>query len=592
MDRDTILGKLPAFTGNYELIAPDQSIGDIIAEVLDAHAYFSTDYNKIALCFDQDNVKEVCDKLFSFCKKNFVYDEQDEDNQATMSPAAMLTFGKVDCKNYAGFCGGILDGLNRLTDRKINWCYRFASYKPFDSDPHHVFIVVNPGSNEIWIDPTPGSNKRQPIWQIDKKIKAMALHRVSGVGNSVAAIRQPQTVGIVVTPNVNIDNLNFDGTGKYKNAFGPHLALSAYADFENSSGTDFNSLADQINSNITSGPNPGHSVTPDFVKWVFDNVIRSWNFYYEGGVQPGYNADGILPATYPRPVFTDDHRLIFSPDVALDDYRNAEIHILTAWLQDIVNNNAEVPWPVKPREVKEFSQGRKGDNFLGQTRREHTSLFDWVKMITLSGPRNAFLGLVGLNVFGMATKLKHALFNYDGTPDDGYYKLQDKWESLGGKFDALVNTVNDGAKKNAILGNSNTIGVVPAVPAWLVTASAIIAAIMPLVKSLLTAKQQKTGIDYNINAATGLPYPEAPIHDTSNNPLSMLTQNPVLMIGLAGGILYFSTRKKKVTGLGNPLTIALIAGGALLLLNKKSSVAIEPAEIIDNPIDTPQINVR
>jgi hypothetical protein len=82
------------------------------------------------------------------------------------------------------FIGGILDALNRK-GKNINWCYRFASYKFTDKLPHHVFVVINPGSSqEIWIDPVlPSYNeKKQYFYKVDRKPKNMALVQVSGIG--------------------------------------------------------------------------------------------------------------------------------------------------------------------------------------------------------------------------------------------------------------------------------------------------------------------------------------------------------------------------------------------------------------------------
>jgi hypothetical protein len=89
----------------------------------------------------------------------------------------------LDCKSYSLFIGGILDSLNRK-GKKIKWCYRFASYRFMDKLPHHVFIVINPGKNEIWVDPVlPSYNeKKQYFYKVDRKPKNMALIQVSGIG--------------------------------------------------------------------------------------------------------------------------------------------------------------------------------------------------------------------------------------------------------------------------------------------------------------------------------------------------------------------------------------------------------------------------
>lgn len=72
-----------------------------------------------------------------------------------------------------------------------------------------------------------------------------------------------------------------------------------------------------------------------------------------------------------------------------------------------------------------------------------------VKKIALAVPRNSFLGLVKLNVFGLATKLKAAVAKNKKA-------VTDKWLKLGGKPEALLKEIERGAKKKAILGGKKT----------------------------------------------------------------------------------------------------------------------------------------
>lgn len=98
-------------------------------------------------------------------------------------------------------------------------------------------------------------------------------------------------------------------------------------------------------------------------------------------------------------------------------------------------------------------------------------------------PRMAYLSLVFLNV-RLATKLHRAIYNEDGTYTKYKESIKKLWQDrLGGDWTKLENTINKGWKKRAVKG----IGAAPAVPAWLVTASAIIAAITPLLESILKA---------------------------------------------------------------------------------------------------------
>lgn len=489
MTKEILLSKLPQYRDEWLLINPDQTVKDIVHEVLEAHDEFAPYYDKIALCFDGKNTKEICDNLYAFLKQNIKYKEETEDWQTSALPTGILTRGYGDCKHYSGFSGGVLDALNRK-GYGINWKYRFASYKPFDSSPHHVFIVVNDNGKEIWIDPTPNANNLKPIWQTDKKIKAgnMALHRnISGL-----EVDDEENMFVVGKANLTLtpftgDNLNFDGTGSYANVFSPYLGLSSYRDYGGDRDLNRQQIADQLNQMIASGPMPGHTVTGDFVAWVYDQSIRSWNFYYPGGVAPGYSAANRLPATWPRLFITDDGRLNLTNETPLDDYRNAPIHLLTAWAQDLINQYDPSPYPVKPQHLKEFSQGLRGDfntRNLFTEARGHSFLKDvgnalvdslkFVKdgVLKIAGsiPRNAFLALVGLNAFNFA-------HNFQNKIDGGEWdEIAKKWKSLGGNPDKLFNTIQDGKDKPAILGSTgNTIGEPATVSTFLAAAAPIIA---------------------------------------------------------------------------------------------------------------------
>lgn len=183
ISKETLLGSLPPYQNKKILLVKDQTVHHIINEVLQGHKDFAKDYDKIALFFDSENIDDLSDQLFRFCKENLEYIEESEDEQTVLSPAAMLTRGHCDCKGYSSFIGGILDALNRQ-GMKIDWCYRFASYNVFNDLPHHVFIVVKDPGGEIWIDPTPGSNKKTPVWYIDKKVKTMPLYKISGTNTT------------------------------------------------------------------------------------------------------------------------------------------------------------------------------------------------------------------------------------------------------------------------------------------------------------------------------------------------------------------------------------------------------------------------
>lgn len=176
MFRDLLLTKLPAFNNKSVLIYDSQDTNDIIVTLLKAHKIYATDYDKICVYFWKGTIKNTCNYIWDFLKNNVKYKIEPDTRQTVKSPSAILSTGIYrngynDCKHYSQFAGGILSALCRR-GKKINWCYRFANYKMFNTVPHHVFIVVNHLDNEIWIDAVLNSfnNKKSYINKIDKKV--------------------------------------------------------------------------------------------------------------------------------------------------------------------------------------------------------------------------------------------------------------------------------------------------------------------------------------------------------------------------------------------------------------------------------------
>jgi hypothetical protein len=181
---NNIYSKLTPFQGRQDIIINDQSVGDIMQNLLKTHNVYKSEYDKIAGNFERNGTENTARGIYNFIKTNIPYKIESDNRQLLKSPSAILyTANSIgsDCKNYSLFTGGILDALNRR-GKRINWCYRFASYKMNDKLPHHVFVVINPGtSNEIWVDAVlPQFNyKKQYNYKVDKN--PMALISMAGL---------------------------------------------------------------------------------------------------------------------------------------------------------------------------------------------------------------------------------------------------------------------------------------------------------------------------------------------------------------------------------------------------------------------------
>jgi len=177
MNVNVLMGQLAPFQNRREMLESDQSTGDIIQAILDAHKKHAGDYAKISSFFNAGSTRDTARKIFNFLKGNVKYIIEPGSKQTVKSPSAILAQGYGDCKHYSLFAGGILQNLG------IPFNYRFASYRVFNKEPQHVFVVVNPGTkNEIWIDPVLNKFDYKKAYTYATDRKPMALYSISGVG--------------------------------------------------------------------------------------------------------------------------------------------------------------------------------------------------------------------------------------------------------------------------------------------------------------------------------------------------------------------------------------------------------------------------
>lgn len=181
-----------------------------------------------------------------------------------------------------------------------------------------------------------------------------------------------------------------------------------------------------------------------------------------------------------------------------------------------------------------------------------------VKKVTLAPVRGAFLGLVALNVRGLATKINTLI-------SKGDKDIKDFWLKLGGKYDKLIDAVNSGKGKKALFGkgkgvnganqteyDEEGIGAVT-----LATATAAIAAAAPAllaISKLFNKKGVPEGEGDVITneeaakttpiAADGQPFKA---DDDENESTFNFKPSPMLIGGAiaAAGLIYFLTKKKR-----------------------------------------------
>lgn len=209
MSPNLLLQYLPPFTGRREVLKIDQSVPDIIKEILQAHSKYGKHYQLIYPYFAGENAKETARNVFNFLKKHSDYVIEKDSLQTIKTPAAILAtaskkFGGNDCKNLSLFSAGILEAYRQATGQNFDIAFRFAGYN--GNDISHVFTVITDNGKEIWIDPVLNKfNDRDyiPTRYKDKKIENMALVGLSGIdpyqNNKAIFDNKPQPV-----PGVNL----------------------------------------------------------------------------------------------------------------------------------------------------------------------------------------------------------------------------------------------------------------------------------------------------------------------------------------------------------------------------------------------------
>jgi hypothetical protein len=368
---EQLLSVLPPFNHKSILIETSQGVPDIIREVLEAHKYFSADYNTIWDFFYSNSTEKICKKLFQFCKDNLTYKVESEARQTTKSPSAIIATADLgnDCKHYAGFIGGCLSAIVRNTGRDINWKYRFASYDLFETDPGHVFIVVNDGANEFWVDPVLDSfnKKLVPTYYTDKKIKGMPLYRMSGfsentdndffraagitgfqnsIGWTVETSAGYTTSGATIVPVVGSKTFGSD-----------FLGLSRYGTPTN---TDLNVLRDQLQAVIDKGGKQRYTLPVSLVEKVLRDNVQNWNFYFANGTSPiarNWQNDPELK-NWLMLTITEDGRLTFDRDEE-PPHNDPRIHKLVDWANYLVQTFSDKPYIVLIDHLKRLGKGWK-----------------------------------------------------------------------------------------------------------------------------------------------------------------------------------------------------------------------------------------
>jgi hypothetical protein len=205
--------------GEPVMLVNRQVVKDIMRYMPPAAERFRPYYDRIYSFFEGDTADEVAENIFDFLKDQMGYVEEDDDAQWLCNPMELIERGVCDCKGYALFTAGIIDAMNRNSGRgEIPWCFRFVPSAILGTKIGHVFVVLYPGEDEIWIDPVLSTFNEKPFYLVredryvseDRKVAGLQIDtRGTMVGSAEQTILdelEQYALGMTDAVNVSIGN--------------------------------------------------------------------------------------------------------------------------------------------------------------------------------------------------------------------------------------------------------------------------------------------------------------------------------------------------------------------------------------------------
>lgn len=461
--RHQIASTLPYYGIETNLVE-DQDSSDIIVFLKKNHKQNQKDYDNIAIDFWQGNAGDTAKYLFDFCKKNIAYKIEPKERQTVKTPGAIIHEGVGDCKHYSSFINGIIDALYRK-GYPVTCMYRFVSDDP-GTDVHHVFAVIKDGSGrEYWADPVVNTFNKRPIFYNTKNVH-MPLKQISGTS----------AIG-----NCRIGNDGFVYIALPQHRMGAiNDARNYKAQYAKDAGPRNNWTVAQYNDQIAKmaairqkeGKGVSHDQAWGAQMFMDDDLSKELAALTKktGGVQmyPGMIQVDVGPGghIYSHPVASK------TPTTPMPTVANTTV----VW-ELLPALHPGGPWYAWVNKYPPKQGVAKVVDKVVEAGR------DVVLKVSLAPARNAFLGLLDLNAFNLATRM------YDGWGAHREDMMRVWMNNLGGSGSQLISSINNGLKHSSAPTHrvSNTIGVVS------------VAAMMALAASIIAALSQFMGKDPGAN---------------------------------------------------------------------------------------------
>lgn len=168
--------------GTTVMLVKRQDVKDIMRHMPGTAEAFRPYYDRIYSFFEAGTMDEVAENIWDFLKDQMVYEEEDDDAQWLCNPKELIERGVCDCKGYALFSSGIIDAMNRNSGGgEIPWCFRFVPSMIFGTKIGHVFVVIDPGGSEVWLDPVLSTFDQKPFYRVSEDRYVSEGRKVAGL---------------------------------------------------------------------------------------------------------------------------------------------------------------------------------------------------------------------------------------------------------------------------------------------------------------------------------------------------------------------------------------------------------------------------
>lgn len=434
--------------------------------------------------FKGSDNKETAYNIWKFLRQHIFYQKDDENFQLVRLPSRFIAEKKGDCKSYS-LCAAALLANNNLP---VNFIY--ASYNRFNRTPSHVYVsTTDNNGNKIIVDGVWKffNSEKKPQYKI---IEPMEVQTLSGLNGGIGRHKRKRRFRNFFK--------KFGKMFKKGLQFQKMLALApSRRAFRTLVAMNMFGLAKKLHSLQVKAPDALKKFWVKGLGGKYPQLLKSIKVGYNHWAKR-HHKDRIngIEVSMAGPAYWNAQRKMLNESTGdglglppvIAGYITAALGIIAAVIPmlkkhgvdksepnepsvsemgekttEIVDQNPDMQPPVPIEGIGELENisavGRHNQNLLDHCIHNHRKILMHrkqgadigkisfkkfsrnVKKITLAQPRRAFRTIVALNIGGLANKLARISRSEDAP------KLKERWEKIGGKYSALVHSINAGLKR-------------------------------------------------------------------------------------------------------------------------------------------------